>query len=307
MGELTFLQLAERVLREENRPLAPSEIWKAGVAKGYSKQLRSQGKTPSNTLYATIFGESKLPHSQFIKVSERPARYFLKSLIGEAGPSEVAAKAAHAPVIPERYRYRESHLHPFLARFVRTHFNAQTKTIRHSTSGRGEYGEWVHPDMIGVFYPDWRDEVRELGRAIGGYDVKLYSFELKRSLSFANLREAFFQAVSNSSFAHEGYLVAADIATDEDFRGELRRLSTSFGIGIIELDIEEPDSSRVLVPAREKEALNWDALDKLAMNPDVQNLLKRIRSDLMTGEVRSELYDKVLSPEELVASIPRGE
>jgi hypothetical protein len=63
----------------------------------------------------------------------------------------------------------------------------------------------------------------------------VFSFELKKSLSFGNLREAFFQAVSNSSWANEGYLVAAEISQDEDFLSELRRLSSSFGIGVVQL------------------------------------------------------------------------
>ena len=100
-----------------------------------------------------------------------------------------------------------------------------------------------------------------------------------------------------------GIFVAADISTDEDFRGELRRLSASFGIGIIELDIEDPDSSHVLVPARERDALDWDALNKVAMNKDMQDLLKRIRNDLQTKEIRKEGYDKIFSPEELLSSI----
>ncbi len=32
---LTFLELAKKVLREEKRPLSPSEIWKVAVAKSY--------------------------------------------------------------------------------------------------------------------------------------------------------------------------------------------------------------------------------------------------------------------------------
>jgi hypothetical protein len=83
-------------------------------------------------------------------------------------------------------------------------------------------------------------------------------------------------------------------------------LSASFGIGIIELDIEDPNSSHVLVPAREREVLDWDALNKVAMNKDVQDLLKRIRTDLRAKEVRSEEYDKILQPEDLVASIQRN-
>ena len=39
------------------------------------------------------------------------------------------------------------------------------------------------------------------------------------------------------------------------------------------------------------------------MNKDVQDILKRIRNDLQTKEVRKEGYDAILPPEQLVASI----
>jgi hypothetical protein len=145
----------------------------------------------------------------------------------------------------------------------------------------------------------------DLSSATGNAAVKLYSFELKRSLSFANLREAFFQAVSNSSWAHEGYLVAADISADEDFRGELRRLSASFGIGVIRIALDDPDSSEVLFPAREKDIIDWDTLNKLTMNKDVEELLVRIRNDLHTKEVIREKYDAILSQDDLAKKVNR--
>jgi uncharacterized protein len=305
MTNLTFLGLAERVIAEERRPLSPSEIWKVAVIKRYDSMLRAkQGKTPASTLYSAIFTDARQnPETLFVKVGDRPARYYLKTLARERKPAELEQAASAETTVPEKYDYKESQLHPFLAHFVHVQFNAYSKTIRHATSGKKEFGEWVHPDMIAVYYPDWRDEVLNLSQLTGGFAVKLYSFEIKKELSFSNLRESFFQAVSNSSFAHEGYLVAADISTDEDFRSELRRLSASFGIGIIELDIEDPNSSHVLVPARERDALDWDALNKVAMNKDMQDLLKRIRNDLQTKEIRREEYDRIFLPEELFSSI----
>jgi hypothetical protein len=78
MGNLTFLGLAERVLEEENRPLSPHEIWTIAVSKGYVLELRSTGKTPSATLYSAIMTDAHGKSSKFVKVNERPARYFLK-------------------------------------------------------------------------------------------------------------------------------------------------------------------------------------------------------------------------------------
>src|SRR5690606_28107148 len=109
--------------------------------------------------------------------------------------------------------YKERDLHALLAYFIRTRFDAFPKTINHSTSKKKEFGEWTHPDMVACHFPrpHWKTDVYELSSLLGDVQLAFLSFELKLRLSFANLRESFFQAVSNSSWAHEGYLVAANI------------------------------------------------------------------------------------------------
>ena len=204
---------------ESKRPLAPSEIWKIAVSKGHDSRLRGKGKTPERTLYSAIFlDERDNPNSIFIKYDTRPARYYLKNLADSTKSSELEEKAASEPAVPQSGIYKEAQLHPFLCYFLTQRFNARAKTIRHAAGTKKEFGEWVHPDVIGISYPSWASEVSKLSQIFGDSGVKTYSFEIKKSLSFSNLREAFFQAVSNSSWAHEGYLVAADISTDEDFR-----------------------------------------------------------------------------------------
>jgi hypothetical protein len=161
MPNMTFLGLAERVLSEERRPLSPSEIWKVAVAKGYDAMLRAtQGKTPASTLYSAIFTDARQnPDTAFVKFGDRPARYYLKTLARERQPAELEQAASAEATVPDKYDYKESQLHPFLAHFVNQQFNAHSKTIRHATSKKDEFGEWMHPDVIGVYYPDWRDEV----------------------------------------------------------------------------------------------------------------------------------------------------
>jgi hypothetical protein len=309
MSKLTFLELAEKILREENKPLSPSEIWKTAVAKGYEKKLAGGGKTPWDTLYAAIFTNTRdHPDTVFVKLGERPARYFLKELYHGKETKFNKAISDSDYIISSILDYKEADLHPFVSYFSRIHFKAFTKTIRHSASNKKEFGEWVHPDMIGVHYAveDWKTEVLDLSTAIGTPAIKLYSFELKKSLSFTNLREAFFQAVSNSSWAQQGYLVAAELSSDEDFVVELRRLSAAFGIGILSLSLDDPDSSEILAPARER-AIDWDTLNKLTMNKDVAELLRRIKNDLQTKEVVREKYDSIpTSASILIESIKKA-
>lgn len=86
---------------------------------------------------------------------------------------------------------------------------------------------------------------------------------------------------------------------------ELERLSTSFGIGVIRLDIEDPDSTEIVFPAKSKDAVDYDTVNKLTFNPDFLDLLKRIKNDIQSREIRCEMYDTVLQKDELVESLVR--
>ena len=297
-----YIQLAQKVLEAEKRPLTINEIWDVAVEKGFDKELGTKGKTPSASLGATVHVDAKEnPNSIFVSIGARPMRFLLKTQL-------TGNEDFNFPLVEKKStkQYLEKALHPFMAYYGRFYMSAYLKTINHSRSEKKGFGEWVHPDMVGCYFSfnDLNPEVFEVSAIAGTPAIRLFSFELKRELSFSNLREAFFQAVSNSSWANEGYLVAAEIDEDTEFQAELERLSYSFGIGVIKLDVNEPDDSDVLFPAKQKEAIDWDTVNKLAlMNSDFQDFLKRIKTDLSTREIRKELYDKVLESEELIKSI----
>jgi hypothetical protein len=97
----------------------------------------------------------------------------------------------------------------------------------------------------------------------------------------------------------------AEISKDDDFNNELERLSTSFGIGVIRLDIEDPDSTEIVFPAKSKDVVDYDTVNKLTFNPDFLDLLKRIKNDIQSREIRREMYDTVLQKDELVKSLVR--
>ncbi|WP_301275545.1 hypothetical protein [Dechloromonas sp.] len=123
---------------------------------------------------------------------------------------------------------------------------------------------------------EWDREIRACVQQVGAQRARLWSFEVKLLINRANVREAWFQAVSNSSWANLGYLVAADI--QESAMKELRLLSASYGIGLIRLDINDPNESEVLIPARERGDIDWDACNRLAQeNSDFQNIVSWVR------------------------------
>ncbi len=309
MEKLTFIELAKRILEEERKPLSATDIWEIAKTKGYDDLLHSQGKTPWATLGAQLYCNVRdRKDSPFIKIGTRPKLFHLKKLANDDESKLIEQAQDENVILGKQPEYLEKDLHPFLTYYANYYLKAYTKTIQHSKSAKKEFGEWIHPDMVGCYFPidDWKPEVVEFGAAIGRMAIKLFSFEIKRELTFGNLRESFFQTVSNSSWAHEGYLVAAEISVDEDFQTELRRLSTSFGIGLIKISIEEPDSAEILFPARTSENLDWDTINKLTMNPDFKDFLKRIRIDISSKEIRKEKYDKVCNRDELVKIIKKN-
>ena len=305
---MTFLELAEKVLREENKPLTANEIWKIGEDKEYSNQLNSQGKTPWATLGAQIYvNERDNSKTPFAVVGKRPKRFYLKeqAALFDLELIENSDDTSEKAIESTSRKYLEKDIHPFLAQFAYYHLKCYTKPINHSKSKKKEYGEWVHPDVVGCNFPigDWSSEVLSLSSAVGNNSIKIISFELKRDLNLSKLRENFFQTVSNSSWANESYLVASEISNNEDFLNELTRLSTSFGIGVIKLDINDPLSSEILLPARTRGVLDWETINKLTLNRDFKEFLKRIKNDLASNEIRKEKYDRIFESEELIKMI----
>ncbi len=309
MKKLTFKELAIKILEEEKRPLTPMEIWDIAVKKEYDKQCDTRGKTPWNTIAALIYVDMRdNPASPFVKIDSKPRKFFLKTLVSDEELRKIEEEERGRIEGPKKLKYSEREIHPFLAYFAYTYMRTYTKTIYHEKSNKKKYSQWLHPDMVGVYFPieEWKSEVVDFAKEIGSPSIVLHSFEIKRELGFHNLRESFFQAVSNSSWANEGYLASANIDEDDELLSELKRLSTAFGIGIIRLDINDPDSSEIILPARHRRELDWETINKLAYeNPDFRVFLKRIKIDLSSKEIRKEKYDKIIEKEELIRRIKK--
>lgn len=300
---MTFLELAEQVLKDEKRPLTANEIWALATEKGYDKQLNSEGKTPWQTLYAQIYVSAKdNPKTPFAKTESRPKKFYLKSQATQIDLTNIETVEPEIPTIKKKkFEYLEKDLHPFLTYFAYYHLRCYTKTINHSHSPKKEFGEWVHPDIVGCYFPfdEWKNEVYDLSSSISNTTIKLFSFELKRELIFGNLRESFFQTVSNSSWANESYLVSAEISKEQEFRDELSRLSTSFGIGVIQLNIEDPDSSEIVFPATFRENLDWETINKLAMNSDFKEFISTVKIDITSKKIHKKEYDTIYESDKL--------
>lgn len=316
-----FLEFAKKVLEKVETPLIYQDIWKKGNELGIVNEISTTGKTPWQTLGAQLFVDVRdNKNTIFIKVGKRPAKFFLKSKEGSVTPEVIERIDSDIPAVERREKttYNERELHPLLSYFAYTNsqFNRGkailTKTIFHEKSSKKDgLSEWAHPDIVGVYIPigDWNPEIIALNRISNSNAITLYSFELKKKLDRGNYREYFFQAVSNSSWANEGYLVAAKIAEDDELLNELERLTTSFGIGLIELDVEDIDSSRVIFHATKRKELDWETMNKLSdMNKDFKKFIKDVTDTSITSSIHTSAYDAVSTDiETLIAKMLKKE
>lgn len=293
-----FINLAMNILSEnKNLPMSASEMWEYAINKGYDKELNSNTKTPEKSLQSRLY-TSKKSEDLFNRVGSFPVRFILKGQKSKLSDEELEEKTITEKVENKRtHKQEERKLHPLLAYFARSNFSAYLKTINDHTSLNGDYKEWMHPDMVGAYFPfeDWQEKsTTEISQKLGCFPLKIYSFELKLSLEPGNIRKHFFQAVSNSSWAHEGYIVAPVISMQPEFMRELKRLSSLHGIGVIKLNKESPEASEVIFPATEKQRLDLDTIDKISkLNPDFKDFINRIIKDCNNKEIIKSFYDSI--------------
>lgn len=89
-------------------------------------------------------------------------------------------------------------------------------------------------------------------------------------------------------------MAACDILQDDEFLAELERLASSFGVGIIQLDPADIDGSRILYPARFRETLDWETINKLCeQNRDFEKFLQDVKIDFESKRVHRAEYDEV--------------
>ena len=300
---MNLREMAEKVIMDAQKPLSPVEIWEIAEPQGYKEKLNLKGRTIPSTIGAQIYTDIKdNQDSKFIKIKTKPTRFYLKNLPQNYDINLLDSQSTQKS-IQKIKSFSERDLHPLLSYYVYIYNSIYTKTIFHENSKKKTFSQWQHPDIVGVFYPmeQWESDVFDVVNFTGNQPIKIFSYELKKTLDFNNLRESYFQAVSNSSWANEGYLVTSEIDRSDEFMSEIRRLSNSFGIGLLLLDTNNPDDSEILLEARQKDILDIEMMNKISqINPQFKEFLMRIKTDLNSKEIRKEKFDKILETDELI-------
>ena len=169
----------------------------------------------------------------------------------------------------------------------------ESKSPYHKEKGKNH---WRYPDIVGIedINSNWSKNVENFVKKELNLQIKFWSFEVKVIINRRNLRECFFQAVANSSWANFGYLVAEKIDGVDD---ELRMLSDHHGIGFIllggECDNPEEDRSYIKYPAKEKFSIDWAMADKLAKeSKDFDKCMKLINAFYYSSSDSKEFLKK---------------
>ena len=110
----------------------------------------------------------------------------------------------------------EHDLYPLLQSYLMSDLGLYSKRIdeKRASNSHGQKGnKWLFPDIVAMedLTKGWHQEIKSASKNNSDKLIRLWSFEVKVEITRANVRETFFQAVSNSSWANFGYLVASKI------------------------------------------------------------------------------------------------
>ncbi|MCQ2711010.1 hypothetical protein JT165_00580 [Helicobacter pylori] len=313
---MTYIELGKKVLEQAKRPLSVKEIFEKACEMGLDKECKD-GKILPHSLGSQL-GEHDISNDkkQFYVARKEGKTFFywLKSREREFPPQETPdakeeddeQSECSGTAKKQKNSFHERDLHPLLVKFLSEdpNFKLLCKTIRHEEckKGKGGQNKWNYPDIVGVYFPynKYKGETLKFLHHTGQKKHKLFSFELKIRINFSNLKESYFQAVSNSTWANEGYLVVFEEIGDKVL-GELRRLNQSFGIGAIKLE-SEISNSKILLPAKERE-IDIPTLNMLVeqnpkdFKPFVERINTQIEKGLDTAVDMENFFDEALDDE----------
>lgn len=247
-------------------------------------------KTPSATISALLGDFVRVGDTRVKRIKQSGAYfYYLTKYEENIGidilTGEVEIGKSKTTKIEKNKTYEERDLHKILCSYLKN-TDIYSKTIFHEQSnGKDSNQIWTHPDMVGIKFLNLQTKASQnFLKSINRVDTfKLSSYEIKKEINNdSELKKAYFQAVSNSSWANFGYLVAFEFS--DSLYEEMSRLNQSFGIGIIELN-SNPYQSKVLFTAKYRD-LDFKTIDKLCkINKEFEKFIEQTEK-LMTAEER---------------------
>jgi uncharacterized protein len=237
-------------------------------------------------------------HPEIRHSEDKPRKYWWSKVTSD--PKNVAAADILDPAAEElrntKINLSEADMYPLMVEYLSVEHGLYSKRIdekKASNRSGPRVNHWLFPDLVSMedLSKNWSQDVKDCVAQIGAQKVRLWSFEAKLLVSRGNVRECYFQAVSNSSWANIAYLVASQIEGAGTL-AELRMLAALHGIGLLLLDAGNPAESTILVPAIERENDDWSTTSRLSEeNPDFREFITLVKQFHQTGDPRPKDWD----------------
>lgn len=300
---MTYYDAAKKVLEQSDVPMRLNEIWEKSCELGYDKQIEETGKkknsdyqmskTPTYSLSSSIYTDIKYNPDTTIFVKVGKGKFFLKDKINNSNQNlineinnlseEEDVEEVTKNTITNR-KILEEDLHIPLTKYLYS-MKIYSKTINANATDINLKGKmkWGTPDIVAVTFKDYINKsVLELFNHINLPTTEIYAYELKLKLTLGSLTEYYFQALSNSGWANEAWLVAMEIDENnyDELMEEIKRLNQSFGVGIIKLNYYNPEDSEILFSAKKRNNLDIDTMHKLCYNRQFQDFINDVNEIL---------------------------
>jgi hypothetical protein len=276
---MTVKEAVLKALENNKKLMSYKDIYEY-IKKNNLKEF--EGKTPEATISALLgdFIRQNDNRVKRIKTDKSTYLYYFSKYENEIN-FENYNNYKHTTI---NKNYKERSLHKLLSSFL-NNVNIKSKTIYHEKSNKLDTNQkWIHPDMVGVNFLDLKSKINaQFLKTIDKQAIfKIYSYELKKEINTDyELKEAYFQTVSNSSWANYGYLVSYEI--NDRLFDEIQRLNESFGIGVIILSAN-PYQSKILYQSKYRN-LDFKTIDKLSYtNKDFSTFIELIEKFLNANE-----------------------
>ena len=295
---MTYYDAAKKVLEQSDVPMKVDEIWEKACELGYDKIIAEtlngkMSKTPIASLGAKIYTDIKFNPDTTIFVKVGKGKFLLKSKINNSNESLIneinnLSEEDDAEEVTENTitnkKILEEDLHIPLTKYLYS-MKIYSKTINANAADVNLKGKmkWGTPDIVAVTFKDYINKsVLELFNHINLPTTELYAYELKLKLTLGSLTEYYFQALSNSGWDNEAWLVAMEIDENnyDELMEEIKRLNQSFGVGVIKLDYNNPEDSEILFSAKKRNYLDIDTMHKLCYNRQFQDFINDVNEIL---------------------------
>ncbi len=272
MPALTFVEYIERVLKKRDKKYYTAKQIAEFISKDNSAYFKERMKKSGKNKTAQI---EQLVREIYSANAENRVPGTIN--VTTDSPKKFAYIGTKNVNSDKKIEQREHGLYPLVCEFLANGMNLFAKRIdeKRVSKRNGQNGnKWLFPDIVGlkVLSDNWDANVKNCVRHYHDSETDLWSFEVKLALTMSNVRECFFQTVSNSAWANYSYLVAADI--DERALKELQILCKAYNIGIIKLNKDNPLESQIIIPAVKVDGLDWDIINRICeSNTDFRDFI----------------------------------